>query len=99
MIAIDYPDYVISDEGERIIIDKPLPQDECWRLIKKYMKIINPTYYQINGFINVLADQLRYFTNSIYLNREQLDNLIQNEGRKRSENIRLFIIESLTKLT
>ena len=37
MIAIDYPDYVISDEGERIIIDKPLPPNECWRLIKKYM--------------------------------------------------------------
>ena len=61
------------------------------------MKKINPTYYQINAFINVLADQLRYFTNSIYLNREQLDNLIQNGRRKRLENIRLFMMESLTK--
>ena len=86
-------------KGPIINITQPLPQKECSDLIKEYMRKKNPTYYQINAFINILADQLKYFTNSIYLNREQLDNLIQNGGKKKLQNIRHFIIDSLIKLT
>ena len=30
-----------------------LSKEECDKLIKEYMKIQNPTYYQINSFINI----------------------------------------------
>ena len=41
---------------------------ECKRLIFKYLNIIEPNYYQIESYINVIAEQLILFTNSIYLN-------------------------------
>ena len=38
---------------------------ECKRLIFKYLNIIEPNYYQIESYINVIAEQLILFTNSI----------------------------------
>ena len=43
-------------DGPKINITQPLSQKECSDLIKEYMRKNNPTYYQINAFINILAD-------------------------------------------
>ncbi|KAG4089111.1 hypothetical protein H8356DRAFT_1007620 [Neocallimastix lanati (nom. inval.)] len=77
----------------------PLSQEECQNLIFQNLHIENPNYYQIESFINLIAEQLRLLTKSIYLNVEQLN---YNGRYKRNTNlnkIRKFFIESLVKIT
>ena len=49
-----------------------LSQEECYKLIKEYIKIKNPSYYQINSFINVLSEQLRKFSMNIQMSAAYL---------------------------
>ena len=76
------------------IIAQPLSQRECQDLILKNINILNPNYYQINSFINLVGEQLILFTNSIYLNTTQLNEIKQI--KKNLDNIRYFFVISLT---
>ena len=76
---------------------KLLSQNECQNLIFESIKkeISEPTYYQINSFINVLAIQLKKLNQNIYLNAYQLiaSNSISNSL------VRTFIVQNFIKLT
>ncbi len=73
-----------------------LSQNECQKLIFDIIKtkIEQPTYYQINSFIDVLAVQLKKFNQNFYLNARQLK--VRSE---KMQPIRTFIVESFIKLT
>jgi len=75
----------------------PLSQKECSNLIYQNLNIKNPNYYQIESYINILAEQLKLFTNSIYLNTNQLNNI--KTIKKNLDNIRYFFVKSLTLTT
>ena len=74
-----------------------LPPETCQQLIFDAIKeqIKEPTYYQINSFIDVLALQLKKLNKNIYLNAHQL--IISNN--KNNSLIRSFIVESFIKIT
>jgi len=74
-----------------------LPQNECQNLIFESIKekIPEPTYYQINSFINVLAIQLKSLNRNIFLNAYQL--IVSN--RMSNCLVRTFIVQSFIKLT
>ena len=64
-----------SEVEERIA--ESLPQKECQRLIFKYIKVNkddnnDPTYYQVNSFINVLSGQLKKFSMNYQLTARYL---------------------------
>ena len=60
----DYSKIVINAEDE----NKELTREKCENLIKEAIKSIEkPTYYQINTFINFLANQLIQFNKNFYL--------------------------------
>ena len=71
-----------------------LSQNECQRLIFDIIKtrIEKPTYYQINSFIDILAEQLRKFNQNYYLSSRQL-------RIAKIPNIRKFILESFINIT
>ena len=76
-ISYDF-DNLINEEleiGSTKIDAEPLDQEECQKLIKEYLGIENPTYYQINSFINVLSGQLKKFSMNAQLSSI---NLLQN---------------------
>jgi len=75
----------------------PLPEKECSILIHRNLNIEKPNYYQIESYINIVAEQLRLFTNSYYLNASYL-NEIKN-FKNHLNNVRSFFIQSLTKNT
>ena len=99
------PEYVKTEElpnrkknekkHEKTGIDaKVLSQGECKDLIFEIIKtkIKNPTYYQINTFIDILGEQLKNFNQNYYLNAFQL-------RTARISYIRTFIVRSFIKLT
>ena len=77
----------------------PLSQNRCIELIKQYFTIQHPTYYQITSFINILADQLKKFNNSLYLSVQQLHNVSVLKKQANLKTIRSFLVDSLIKIT
>ena len=79
MEQIDKKDIIFrkldNNKKSNSIIAQPLSQLECQNLILKHININNPNYYQINSFINLVGEQLTLFTNSIYLNTQQLNEI------------------------
>jgi energy-coupling factor transporter ATP-binding protein EcfA2 len=62
-------EYIPEDERIQTKLDAvSLPQKECEDLIKEYIGIKYPTYYQINAFINALSGQLKKFSMIAQLN-------------------------------
>ena len=74
-----------------------LSQIVCQKLIFSVIKenVIEPNYYQITSFINVLAVQLKKFNQNFFLNAYQL----LTSGGTNSSKIRDFIVECFIKLT
>ena len=56
---------------------KEIPIEQCQSIINKYFTLTKGNYYQKIAFIHILADQLRKFCLSFYLNPEIL---LQNES-------------------
>ena len=84
-----------EDLVSKYINAKVLSQEECQDLIynvfKKDEKEL-PSFYQINAFINVLAEQLKLFNKNFYLSSNQLQ--WQN-----FRVVRSYILESFIYLT
>jgi len=74
-----------------------LSQGECKNLIFKNINIENPNYYQITSYVNIIAEQLRLFSGSYYLNVEHLNEIKQ--VKKNLDNIRYYFVHSLTLIT
>ena len=76
-----------------------LSSRKCNELIHKYIDIENPTYYQINSFINVLSGQLKKFSINYSLTaRDLIDNgIAMNDDSLK--NIRKILIDGLIKNT
>ena len=79
------------------IVASALSQKECSKLIFENINIKNPNFYQINSFINLISEQLKLFSNSIYLNTTILKEIKQI--KKNIDNIRYFFVKSLTLIT
>jgi len=77
----------------------PLSQKECQDLIFHNLNIENPNYYQIESFIKIVAEQLRLFTVSCYLNVDQLNHTQRFKRNSNLNEIRKFFVESLIKTT
>ena len=76
-----------------------LSSKECEDLIKEYIGLKLPSYYQINCFINALSGQLKKFSLDFQL---LAGNLIQSEnmlGRPNLRDIRVTMIKGLIKNT
>ena len=76
-----------------------LSQKECEDLIKEYIGIKQPTYYQINCFVNFLSGQLKKFSMNFQLTAAYL---IQNGNflnKKNLKNIRVTMIERFIQNT
>ena len=76
-----------------------LSQEECSKLIKEYLKIENPNYYQINSFINILSGQLKKFSYNAFLTAENLITNGTNLRIKNFENLRIAMVEGFIKNT
>ena len=74
-----------------------LNENECSDLIYQNLNIENPNFYQIESYINIIAEQLILFSKSIYLNVSQLNEIKQY--KKNLNNIRFFFVNSLTLIT
>ena len=74
----------------------PLSQEICQNLIFDYIKttIKNPTYYQINTFINILAVQFKKFNQNYFLSAHNL-----KLSAKDIYTIRKYIINNFIDLT
>ena len=72
-----------------------LSQEECQELIFKEIKkiIIQPNYYQIKSFIDIIASLFKSFNRNFFLN----SNLLKES--KADKRIRTIIIESFIKLS
>ena len=95
--AIKTQVYFIKNQSFSTAEDaRVLSQKECQELIFNiiYSNIKQPTYYQINSFIDVLAVQLKKFNQSFYLNARQL-----KVRDQKMLPIRSFIVESFIKIT
>ena len=76
-----------------------LSQKDCEQLIKEYIGIELPTYYQINSFINALSGQLKKLSINFSLSA---GNLIQNGLLLRNNNLkemRVKMVNSFIKNT
>ena len=73
-----------------------LSSKECDKLIHKYIGIENPTYYQINSFINVLSGQLKKFSMNYSLTLRYLAEI--EEGAKNLNQTNLANIRSIRPL-
>ena len=73
-----------------------LSEKECQELILESIKTktLNPTYYQITSFINVLSVQFKKFNQNNYLNAHTLKSTSINLNK-----IRNYIIENLIEIT
>ena len=93
-------EYFSEDERIQTNLDAvSLPQKECEDLIKEYIGIKYPTYYQINAFINALSGQLKKFSMNVQLNAAFLietGNLINKPNLKK---IREIMINGFIKNT
>ena len=72
---------------------KFIKEEECQKLIEKYLNKENCTYHQINIFIKVLYHQLKLFSNNYYLMAETL------HSGKIDNIIRINLIEAFLNLT
>ena len=75
----------------------PLNQRECSQLLFQNININNPNYYKITFFINLISEQLKLFSNSIYLNTIHLNEV--KKFKKNLDNIRCFFVYSLILVT
>ena len=88
----DYNNIVINAVDE----NKSLTQKLCQKLIMDAIKDIkNPTYYQVNSFINVLASQLILFNQNYYLSPCTLINTRNFKNCK----VRSMIVKKFIDLT
>ena len=92
-----YIENVSYGETPNCIWAVPMSQEECCQYILEYLNIENPNYYQIESYINIIAGQLKLFTQSFYLNVELLNEISQARGYM--NHIRMFFIDSLLKIT
>ena len=79
------------------IVATTLSQEECQNLIFKNINIKNPNYYQITSYINILAEQLKLFSKSYYMNVAHLNEIKQ--VKQNLDNIRYYFVNSLTLIT
>ena len=73
-ISIDLEDDILEKSTK--IDAESLSAEECQSLIKEYLDIKNPTYYQINSFVKALSGQLKKFSMNYLLTAA---NLIENQ--------------------
>ena len=83
--------------GFKITNIEILQEEECHRLIKKYLNIQSPNYYQIRSFIDTLGGQLRKLTNNYYLSAETLS--FYNSNDINLKELRSFLMDSFIKNT
>ena len=79
-----------------------LSQEECYKLIKEYIGIKTPSYYQIISFINVLAGQLRKFSMNYLLAASvliQYENMFPQFKKKNLKKLRITLVSSFIKNT
>ena len=88
---------VSDNQTSNCINAESLNENECSNLIYQNLNIENPNFYQIESYINIIAEQLSLFSNSIYLNVSQLNGIKQY--KKNLNNIRFFFVNSLTLIT
>jgi len=94
-----------NSKDDKQINTETIDINECLRIIldkikeEKYgFKINNLNYYQIYIYIKLVSSQLRLFTNSIYFNVEQLQNIIV-DGLKYINEVRGYYVSSLFNVT
>ena len=93
-------EYFPENEGIQTKVDAvSLPQKECEDLIKEYIGIKNPTYYQINAFINALSGQLKKFSMNIQLNAGFLIENGNSINKPNLKKIREIMIKGFIKNT
>ena len=80
------------------IFVKEVPPEQCKQLIKEFFNT-DVTFYQINSFINVLADQLKKFTNNIYLEKSFISNLAKARKSTALKTFRSNVITMLIDFT
>ena len=81
---------------------KVLSSEECFELIKQYIGIPLPSYYQINSFIDVLAGQLRDFSINIQMSAAHLiqcENMFKSLKGTNLKNLRVTMVNSFIKNT
>ena len=103
-------DLIIEGINSGLFIDsyykeyaKVYSEEECRKIIleafNKKNDLKNPTFYQINAFINILGDQLKCFSKDIYLTSEQLGLIEQAKSRNNLKILREFAVESFIDIT
>jgi hypothetical protein len=81
---------------------KVLSSEECFELIKQYIGIPLPSYYQINSFIDVLAGQLRDFSINLQMSAAHLiqcENMFKSLKGTNLKNLRVTMVNSFIKNT
>ena len=81
------------EENNWYFYPKYIDEEECQKLIKKYLNKENCTYHQINIFIKVLYHQLKLFSNNYHLMTETL------EAGEIDKIIRENLIKAILNLT
>jgi len=78
----------------------PIREEKCSEIIFSYLEKEknNSNYYQIQSFINILAQQFILLSKSYYFNVEQLNTYYQYSRNSNLLDFRRFIIISLTKV-
>ena len=76
-----------------------LSQKECEELIKEYIGIKLPTYYQINSFINALSGQLKKFSLNFQLSAGNLIQVGNFLGKQNLKDIRVIMVNGFIKNT
>ena len=88
---------------EKTILNvESLSSVEWFNLIKKYIGIPLPSYYQINSFVDVLAGQLRNFSMNIQMIAAYLipyENMLVQLKGSNLKNLRVTMVESFFKNT
>ena len=100
-VSLDVQDMLDPDIiKESTKIDaKSLDQNECDKLIKEYIGIKSPTYYQINSFINALSGQLKKFSINFQLSAGNLIQTGMMMNRNNLKEIRIKMIKSFIENT
>ena len=76
-----------------------LDQKTCENLINEFFNVEKANYYQKLCFINIIASQLKLFTNNLYLDSVQLKEVGQYKRQKDLYKSRSFMISALVKNT
>jgi len=77
----------------------PLSQKECEELIKRNIGIKDPTYYQINSFINALSGQLKKFSINFLLSAGNLIQTSKYLVKPNLNKVRTMLIKSFIRNT